>query len=84
MRNVLVWLNRLLTANFFLVLVLFVWFVVAAIGENLKVHLGWHLWQQLWQPLIQPAVGLVMLGAIGSGILSRFTKDKDFQGGGAS
>ncbi len=74
MKDVLVWLNRLLTANFFFVVLLFAWFVVAATAENFQVHLGWHLWQQLWQPLIQPAIGLVMLGAIGSGILSRLNK----------
>ncbi|MCS6960077.1 MAG: hypothetical protein RMK91_08495 [Pseudanabaenaceae cyanobacterium SKYGB_i_bin29] len=69
--KVSVWLNRLLTANFFVVLFFFAWFVVAAGGEFLHWHLGWHLWQTLWQPVIQPAVGLVMLGAIGSGILHR-------------
>jgi len=72
MDNLLAWLNRFLTANFFLVLFFFAWFVIATIGENFHVHLGWNLWQQLWQPLIQPAIGLVMLGAIGSGILSRW------------
>ncbi|MFN3360003.1 MAG: hypothetical protein ACK421_01005 [Pseudanabaenaceae cyanobacterium] len=63
------WLNRLLTANFFVVIFFFAWFLVAAGGEAVHWHLGWHLWQSLWQPLIQPAIGLVMLGAIGSGIL---------------
>jgi hypothetical protein len=71
MKIFLLWLNRLLTANFFFVLLLFAWFIVAATGENFNIHLGWHLWQKLWQPLIQPAIGLVMLGAIGSSLLNR-------------
>jgi hypothetical protein len=62
------WLNTLLTANFFFVLASFLWFVIALLGRSFQVPLGFDLWYRLWQPLFQPAIGVLMLGAIVSGV----------------
>lgn len=67
---VLKWLNTALVVNFFLVLVSFFWFVIAVAGRSFEVPLGFDLWYRLWQPLFQPAIGLLMVGAIVSGISS--------------
>ncbi|NJK60193.1 MAG: hypothetical protein HC918_08105 [Oscillatoriales cyanobacterium SM2_1_8] len=63
-----VWLERLWMADLVLVLVCFGWLLVAATGETTGHPLGWQLWLRLWQPLIQPALGLLMAGAIASGL----------------
>lgn len=71
------WLNKLLLLDVFLVFGFFGWFVVAAIAQNSGLDLGMGLWQQLWMPVIQPALGLVMLGAIMSGVVSRLVNKKN-------
>lgn len=68
--NVLKWLNRLLVADVFLVLFSFLWLAIAVIGRGLKVSLGLDLWYQLWQPVFTPAIGILMGGAILSGVIS--------------
>ncbi|MEO0948822.1 MAG: hypothetical protein AAFY11_11890 [Cyanobacteria bacterium J06641_5] len=62
------WLDRLLMADLFLVLGGFLWLAVSSIGRSLDVNLGFELWLALWEPLFQPAIGILMLGAIASGI----------------
>lgn len=61
-------LNWVLTANFFLVLASFIWFMVALLGRSFKLSWGLDLWYSLWQPLFSPAIGLLMAGAIVSGL----------------
>ncbi|MEY2977762.1 MAG: hypothetical protein RLZZ435_1901 [Cyanobacteriota bacterium] len=58
----------LLTANFFFVLASFAWFLIALLGRSLKLSWGLDLWYSLWQPLFSPAIGLLMGGAIVSGV----------------
>jgi hypothetical protein len=64
------WLNLILVADVFLVLFGFGWLAMAAIGDAAGVNLGLDLWHQLWQPVFNPAIGILMGGAILSGLLS--------------
>ncbi len=63
-------LNTLLMFNLFFVLFSFLWFAVALIGRSANVNLGFDLWYSLWDPLIMPAIGILMAGALASGLLS--------------
>ncbi|MBE9212579.1 hypothetical protein IQ247_07595 [Plectonema cf. radiosum LEGE 06105] len=63
-------LNIVLVADVFLVLISFGWFAVAVIGRSTGVPLGLDLWYKLWEPLFTPAIGILMAGAILSGIIS--------------
>ncbi|MEO0685428.1 MAG: hypothetical protein AAFY76_10400 [Cyanobacteria bacterium J06649_11] len=63
-------LNKFLVADVFLVLIGFLWFVIAVIGRSTGVPLGWELWYKLWEPLFTPAIGILMAGALASGIIS--------------
>jgi len=69
-------INKILLLDVLLVAIFFLWFIVALAAESLHWHLGWQLWQSLWQPVIQPALGLVMLGAIATGIVNKLKKIK--------
>lgn len=62
-------LNTALMLNLFLVLASFAWFAVAVVGRSLDIPLGLDLWYKLWQPLFNPAIGILMLGAIVSGVV---------------
>lgn len=68
------WLNLFLVADVFLVLLSFFWLAIAVVGRSIKVNLGLDLWYQLWQPLFTPAIGILMAGAILSGITSQISK----------
>jgi len=68
------WLDRLLMADLFLVLLSFVWFAIATLGRAADVPLGFDLWYSLWQPLWQPILGVLFLGAIASGIAGQLAK----------
>lgn len=68
------WLNLFLVADVFLVLFGFFWFAIAVAGDAAGVNLGFSLWRQLWQPLFTPALGILMAGAILSGIASQISK----------
>jgi hypothetical protein len=68
------WLNLVLVADVFLVLLGFIWFAIALIGEATGINLGLDLWHQLWYPLFNPAIGILMGGALLSGIISWFSK----------
>ncbi|MGC1307387.1 MAG: hypothetical protein WA885_09175 [Phormidesmis sp.] len=63
-------LNTLLMVNLFFVLFCFGWFAIALIGRSTHVNLGFDLWYSLWDPLIMPAIGILMAGALVSGISS--------------
>jgi len=64
------WLNFVLVADVFLVLFSFGWLVIAVIGHEASVPLGLNLWYKLWQPVFTPSIGILMVGAITSGIIS--------------
>jgi len=69
MRDALLdWLNRALVANLFFVLFSFFWLVTAVIGHSFNLPLGLDLWYRLWEPVFTPAIGVLMGGAILSGI----------------
>jgi hypothetical protein len=64
------WLNMVLVADVFLVLLSFAWLAIAVIGHQVGVPLGLDLWFKLWEPLFTPAIGILMAGALFSGIVS--------------
>ncbi|KKD37462.1 MAG: hypothetical protein WAN66_09725 [Limnoraphis robusta] len=70
----LTWLNRLLVFDVFLVLFSFFWLVLAVVGRSLDLSLGLDLWYKLWEPVFTPALGILMGGAILSGIISQISK----------
>jgi hypothetical protein len=76
MQTIGFWLNKALMIDLFLVFFFFAWFALAVIAEQLHLHLGLSVWQSLWQPLIQPILGIMMAGAIFSGIISKFQSPK--------
>ncbi|MEL6160542.1 MAG: hypothetical protein AAFQ40_08905 [Cyanobacteria bacterium J06623_5] len=63
-------LNTVLMLNLFFVLFCFAWFAIALIGRTVSLDLGFDLWYSLWDPLIMPAIGILMAGALTSGISS--------------
>jgi hypothetical protein len=65
------WINKALMFDLFLVFFFFAWFVLALAAEQLHLHLGLNVWHFLWQPLIQPVLGIMMAGAILSGIIGK-------------
>jgi hypothetical protein len=68
--KILKWVNWLLMADLFFVLFCFFWGVLALIGKLNNVALGFDLWVSLWALVIQPALGLLMAGALISGLSS--------------
>ncbi len=75
--QLVIWLNRLLVADVFLVLFGFVWFAIAVIGRYLNIPLGFDLWYRLWQPLFNPAIGILFLGAILTWLIDRVFRRVD-------
>lgn len=73
-RGLLDGLNWLLVIDSFFVLASFVWFVLALLGRSLDIPLGFDLWLRLWDPVFTPALGLLMAGAILSGLFSYVQK----------
>ncbi len=63
-------LNTLLMFNLFFVLFCFAWFAIALVGRSTHVNLGFDLWYSLWDPVIMPAIGILMAGALVSGVSS--------------
>ncbi|HEY9620753.1 MAG TPA: hypothetical protein V6C78_10305 [Crinalium sp.] len=68
------WLNLALMANLFLVLFSFFWLAIAVIGRSFNLPLGLDLWYKLWEPVFTPAIGILMAGAIISGIVGWVNK----------
>jgi hypothetical protein len=68
--KLLTWLNWALVVNLFLVLGSFFWFAIALLGRASKIPLGLDLWYRLWEPVFTPAIGILMAGAIFSGLVS--------------
>lgn len=63
-------LNIFLVADVFVVLLSFAWLAVAVIGHGVGVPLGLDIWYKLWEPVFTPAIGILMAGALLSGIIS--------------
>ncbi|MCS7031915.1 MAG: hypothetical protein NZL92_10360 [Gloeomargarita sp. SKYG116] len=61
--------QTLLMLDVLVVVVGFVWFGVAVLGQAVWPGV-WRAWLWLWQPLWQPAIGLLILGAIVTGVLN--------------
>lgn len=61
--QIILWLNRLLVADVFVVLFGFLWFAIAVVGRYLNIPLGFDLWYRLWIPVFNPAIGILFLGA---------------------
>lgn len=68
------WLNKFLVADVFLVLLSFVWLVIAVVGHSLGISLGLELWYSLWEPVFTPAIGLLMAGALAIGLINQISK----------
>lgn len=64
------WLNWALMMDVFFVLLSFFWLAIAVIGRSTGVALGLDVWYSLWEPVMQPAIGILMAGALLSGITS--------------
>jgi hypothetical protein len=61
-------LNFVLMLDLFFVLLCFFWFAIAIVGRATKFPLGLEVWYSLWTPVMQPAIGILMTGALLSGI----------------
>lgn len=72
--KLLQWLNLALMADLFFVLFCFFWLAAAVIGQAASFPLGLNLWYKLWEPVMQPALGILMAGAILSGVISWVNK----------
>mmetsp|Transcript_7684 Transcript_7684/g.23252 ORF Transcript_7684/g.23252 Transcript_7684/m.23252 type:complete len:151 (+) Transcript_7684:74-526(+) len=65
-------ISTVLLANFFVVITFLVWLAVAVVMQfGFKNSYLLDPWLQLWQPLIQPVLGVLMLGTIVSGTVSK-------------
>jgi hypothetical protein len=73
------WLNQALMLNIFLVLFSFFWLAIAVLGRSLNIPLGLDLWYKLWEPVFTPSIGILMGGAILSGVISWVNKRLDSQ-----
>lgn len=67
-------LNTLLMLNVFFVMFSFAWFIAALLGDSFGVPLGLQLWLSLWEPVFTPAIGILMGGAVLTGILGQVFK----------
>lgn len=72
--TILTWLNRILVFDVFFLFIIFIWLMVAYIGKSNGVELGLDLWLKLWTPVFNPAIGILMLGAIVSGVTNWILK----------
>ncbi len=70
----LIWLDRILIADVFLVIIGFFWFAIALVGKSMGIPLGWEIWYKLWQPLFNPAIGILFLGAFSSWLVKKFNQ----------
>lgn len=68
------WLNQVLVVDVFLVLLSFFWLAIAVIGRSVGVPLGLDLWYRLWEPVFTPAIGILMAGALLSGLINQISK----------
>lgn len=71
------WLNRFLVIDVFVVILGFLWFAIAVAGRSVGIALGLNLWHQLWMPVFNPAIGILILGAILSWLISKISQKFD-------
>ncbi len=73
--------NTVLMLDFFFVVASLLWLVVAIVGQLNEFPLGLNWWYALWEPLFMPAIGVLMMGAIASGVFGwinrKFLTPKD-------
>ena len=67
----LIWLDRFLIADVFLVIIGFFWFAIALVGRSIGIPLGWDIWYKLWQPVFNPAIGILFAGAFLSWLIKK-------------
>ena len=72
--KLLIWLDRLLVADVFLVIIGFLWFAIAVIGRSMGISLGWEIWYKLWQPVFNPAIGILFLGVFSSWLVKKINQ----------
>ncbi|WP_069789627.1 hypothetical protein A5482_002350 [Cyanobacterium sp. IPPAS B-1200] len=70
----LIWLDRFLMADVFLVIISFGWFAIALVGKSMGITLGWEIWYKLWQPVFNPAIGILFLGAFSSWLIKKWNE----------
>ena len=68
------WLNRFLVLDVFLVIFASFWLVLALIGQSLDIPLGFSLWYKLWEPVFTPAIGILIMGVIGSWLINKISQ----------
>ena len=69
--KLLIWLDRFLIADVFVVILSFLWFAIALVGRSLGIPLGWDIWSQLWQPVFNPAIGILFTGILLSWLIKK-------------
>ena len=68
---------QVLIADFFFILFILAWFVAGIGAQTLGKSTGLlDAWYSLWQVVFQPALGVLMLGALASGLLGKKGDDK--------
>lgn len=72
--QIIIWLNRILVADVFLVIGGFLWFTIAVIGHYLNIPLGFDLWYRLWIPVFNPAIGILFLGAFATWTINKLAE----------
>lgn len=72
--TILTWINRILVIDVFFLFAIFIWLMVAYLGKSNDIDLGLDLWLKLWTPVFNPAIGILMLGAIVSGVTNWLSK----------
>lgn len=74
MKAVIDGLNLVLMVDFFLVFLIFIWWLAALGGQAVGLPLGLDIWYRLWEPVFTPALGILMSGALVSGLAGQVTK----------
>ncbi len=77
--QLLIWLERILIADVFLVIIGFGWFAIALIGKSAGIPLGWDVWYKLWQPVFNPAIGILFTGAFVSWLIKKWNQRFDLK-----
>ena len=72
--KIVLWINRLLVADVFVVLFGFLWFAIAVVGRYLNIPLGFDLWYRLWIPVFNPAIGILFLGAFATWAINKISQ----------
>lgn len=72
--KIVLWINRLLVADVFVVLLGFLWFAIAVVGRYLNIPLGFDLWYRLWIPVFNPAIGILFLGAFATWAIDKISQ----------